>query len=120
MTEHPEPAILTDFLLGKLAPGQARPVIGHLLRGCERCQEEMEPLALAILSAQGSEPALTPEEEAAYDGAISEACRKTLEALREEQATAAKIPGRKGVVIPSPVSEIQRHASGPAPRPASR
>lgn len=117
MTEHPIPATLIDFLLGRLAPGPARAVIVHLLHGCEHCQEVMEPLATAILSGRGFEQTLTQEEESAYDGAISGACRKVLETLREERA---KIPGGVGAAILSRFSETRRRASAPAHRPASR
>lgn len=118
MTEHPIPATLTDFLLGRLAPGPASAVIVHLLHGCERCQEVMEPLATAILSARGFEQAPAQEEEEAYDGAISEACRKVLETLREERA---KTPGGVAAAILFRFSETTpRRASAPAPRPASR
>ncbi|HSN86703.1 MAG TPA: hypothetical protein VL025_08090 [Thermoanaerobaculia bacterium] len=117
MTEHPTPATLTDFLLGRLTPAPASAVITHLLHGCERCQEVMEPLATAILSARGFEQALAPEEEDAYDGAISGACRKVLETLREERA---KTPGRAEAAILSRFSETPRRASAPAPRSASR
>jgi hypothetical protein len=117
MIEHPIPATLTDFLLGRLAPEPAHAVVAHLLHGCERCRKVMEPLALAILSARGFEQAPTQEEENAYDGAISGACRKVLETLREERA---KTPGGIGAAILSRFSETPRHASASAPRPASR
>lgn len=117
MTEHPIPTTLTDFLLGRLAPGPARAVVGHLLHGCEQCQALMEPLATVLLSARGFEPAPTQEEQDAYDGAISEACRKVMETLREERA---KTPGGVGAAILARFSETPRHASAPAPRPASR
>ena len=117
MTEHPIPATLTDFLLGRLAPRPARAVIGHLLQGCEQCQEVMEPLATAILYGRGFEQVPTEEEEVAYDSAISGACRKVLETLREERA---KIPEGVGAAILSRFSESPRRASASAHRPASR
>ena len=118
MTEHPDPAVLTDFLLGRLAPKQTGTVVAHLIPGCGRCQEEMEPLALAILNAEGFERALSPEEEEAYDGAISTACRRVIERLREERE--AKAPRMKGAVILSCFSAIPRRPGAPAPRSASR
>lgn len=117
MTEHPTPTILTDFLLGRLASKPARAVIGHLLHGCVQCRETMEPLAMVILSGRAfgqQEPA--QEEQEAYDGAISGACRKVMETLREERA---RIPA-VGTAILSRFSEAPRRASAPAPRPASR
>jgi hypothetical protein len=118
MTEHPNLTVLTDFLLGTLAPERVGTVVAHLLHGCERCQEEMEPLALAILSAEGFEHALTPEEEEAYDGAISEACRKVIATLREERAEEAR--GEKRAFILARFSESRHRASAPTPRPTSR
>ena len=117
MTDHPSPATLTDFLLGTLAPAQAKTVIVHLLHGCDHCRNSMEPLATAILSARGFGHPPTQEEEAAYDGAISGACRKVLETLQEERA---KIPGGRGAAILSRFWGSPDRASSPAPRPASR
>lgn len=117
MTEHPDPATLTDFLLGTLAPAPAKTVIVHLLHGCEECRDLMEPLATAILSAQGFAQTPTQEEEAAYDGAISGACRKVLETLQEERA---KIPGGREAAILSRFWGSPDRASSPTPRSASR
>ncbi|RPH56123.1 hypothetical protein EHM82_03985 [bacterium] len=60
-------------------------VVVHLLRGCDRCREEMEPAAMAILSSRWPQREPSPEEDAAYDAAISAACRRVLETLRKEK-----------------------------------
>jgi hypothetical protein len=85
MDTHPASATLESFLLSRLSWEEMKNVVVHLLRGCDRCREEMEPTAVAILSARWPEREPTPEEDAAYDAAISEACRRVLETLRKEK-----------------------------------
>jgi hypothetical protein len=85
MNTHPTSATLESFLLGSLSWEEMKNVVVHLLRGCDRCREEMEPTAVAILSARWPEREPPPEEDAAYDAAISEACRRVLETLRKQR-----------------------------------
>lgn len=47
---HPRPGELDRFLLGEMSPGQAAPIISHLLSGCAQCREAMMPLASAVLA----------------------------------------------------------------------
>ncbi|HYO12131.1 MAG TPA: hypothetical protein VE685_02930 [Thermoanaerobaculia bacterium] len=85
MDTHPASVTLESFLLGRLAWDEMKNVVIHLLRGCDRCREEMEPTAMAILSSRWPKRDPSPEEDAAYDAAISEACRRVLETLRKDK-----------------------------------
>jgi hypothetical protein len=89
---HPASTTLSSFLLGTLPWSQTKEVVLHLLRGCERCRQEMEPAAAQILGSRWHEREPTPEEETAYDAAISEACRRVLETLRKDRK---QIPGKQ-------------------------
>lgn len=84
MTGHPERTTLEAFLYGLLPAGQRKDVLLHLLGGCASCRESMEPLAAAMFHPGGYEPELTPEQDSAYDDAISAAFGKAM-ALREEK-----------------------------------
>ena len=88
---HPASTTLSSFLLGTLSWNETRRVVLHLLRGCDRCRREMEPDAAPILGSRWPEREPTPEEEIAYDAAISEACRRVLETLRKDRT---QIPGK--------------------------
>lgn len=46
---HPHPAELERFLLGELQGSNTARVISHLLKGCEDCSRQMEPLASVLL-----------------------------------------------------------------------
>lgn len=85
METHPASAKLESFLLGRLSWSEMKSVVVHLLHGCDRCREEMEPAAMAILSSRWPEREPSLEEDAAYDAAISAACRRVLETLRKEK-----------------------------------
>lgn len=61
MTEgelHPSPLELERFLGGKLSPREATAIVGHLLRGCEVCQERMEPYTQSMF--RPGRPCSTP------------------------------------------------------------
>ncbi|HEX7181228.1 MAG TPA: hypothetical protein VF756_05255 [Thermoanaerobaculia bacterium] len=73
MIGHPNRETLEAFLHGDLPDRETRDVLTHLLRGCTRCREEMEPLATAMFDPGASETELTPELDAAYDEAITSA-----------------------------------------------
>jgi tetratricopeptide (TPR) repeat protein len=85
MTGHPDRATLEAFLYGLLPTGQRKGVLMHLLGGCASCREKMEPLAGAMFHPGGHAAELTPEQDAAYDGAISAAFAKAV-SWREERS----------------------------------
>lgn len=70
---HPSPADLDRFLMGELSSSQAAPVLTHLIRGCETCQQRMQPLASVVLSTSGVEPEPASEVGAEYDFPIFKA-----------------------------------------------
>src|SRR3954468_15414061 len=69
---HPRREALEGLLLSRLPAAEAKATIGHLLGGCERCQEDLSPLATAMFTPDAApEPHLSQPEEDAYDLAIS-------------------------------------------------
>lgn len=86
MTGHPDRATLEAFLYGLLPTGQRKGVLMHLLGGCASCREKMEPLAGAMFHPGGHEMEITPEQDVAYDDAISAAFAKAV-SWREEKAS---------------------------------
>lgn len=64
---HPSPEELDRFLLGEMTPGQAAPVVAHLLRGCVSCHERMAPLASVVFASGPLAPPAIPASEAEYD-----------------------------------------------------
>lgn len=50
MNDHPPRETLEAFLRGPLAPEGSRQVIAHLMAGCVRCRQVIEPLAAAIFA----------------------------------------------------------------------
>jgi tetratricopeptide (TPR) repeat protein len=79
MTDHPSRDALSGFLLGRLAPGETKDVVAHLVRGCERCNEEMSPVIQPMFRPGRDHGPLAPEAESAYDDAVSRACRRAAE-----------------------------------------
>lgn len=63
----PSPQQLDQFLLGDMAPGQAAPVVVHLLRGCAACRQRMAPLASAVFASGPLAPPPAPRSSAEYD-----------------------------------------------------
>lgn len=53
--------------MGELSPRQAAPVLTHLIRGCDACQQRMQPLASALFGAGQTEPASAEGIGAEYD-----------------------------------------------------
>lgn len=86
MTGHPDHETLEAFLYGHLPAGQRKRVLLHLLGGCTSCLESLEPLAGAMFYPGEQEMELTPEQDMAYDAAISAAFGKAI-ALRQELTT---------------------------------
>lgn len=85
MTGHPDRATLEAFLYDRLQASQRNGVLVHLLGGCTSCRETMEPLADAMFHPGELEAELTPEQDVAYDDAISAAFAKAM-SWREQAA----------------------------------
>jgi tetratricopeptide (TPR) repeat protein len=86
---HPRPGELDRFLLGEMSPGQAAPIISHLLSGCAVCREAMMPLASAVLAPEPlpAKPLpLLSESSSEYDVPLL----KAFAAAREYASTAAR------------------------------
>jgi tetratricopeptide (TPR) repeat protein len=71
MNDHPNRAELKLFFYscGELPADRARQIVRHLLRGCESCRAEAEPL-LRVMFGNKRVAELSPSEEASYDSAI--------------------------------------------------
>ena len=96
---HPRREALEGLLLSRLPAAEANDAVGHLLGGCERCQEDLSPLATAMFSPDAApEPHLSEPEEDAYDLAISAAFGKALQRERE-LASDRETARRKGEEI---------------------
>jgi tetratricopeptide (TPR) repeat protein len=86
---HPRRETLEGFLLSRLPASEAKALVSHLLGGCERCQDEMSPLATSMFTPDTApEPRLSTQEEDAYDLAISAAFTKAL--ARDQALTAGR------------------------------
>ncbi len=86
---HPRREALEGFLLSRLPASEAKALVSHLLGGCERCQDEMSPLATSMFTPDTApEPRLSASEENAYDLAISAAFTKAL--ARDQALTAGR------------------------------
>src|SRR4029078_3051377 len=88
---HPSAAELESSLLGELSPQRAAPVIAHLMRGCDRCREQMAPLASLVLAAGRRVPEAAPRDGAAYDFPLfkaSSAARRYAGSLAREGSAA--------------------------------
>ncbi|MBW8874599.1 MAG: hypothetical protein JF614_06515 [Acidobacteria bacterium] len=95
MSEHPHSETLEGFLLNHLPARGAKATVAHLLSGCDRCRQDLSPLATAMFRpGAGPEPQLSAEEDAAYDHSISAAFAKALETERslgaEREVAAAR------------------------------
>jgi tetratricopeptide (TPR) repeat protein len=96
---HPRREALEGLLLSRLPAAETKAAVGHLLGGCERCQEDLSPLAMAMFNPDAApEPPLSQPEEDAYDLAISAAFGKALQRERE-LASDREIARRKGEEI---------------------
>ncbi len=96
---HPRREALEGLLLSRLPAAEAKDTIGHLLGGCERCQEDLSPLATAMFTPDAApEPHLSEPEVDAYDLAISAAFNKALQRERE-LASDREMARRKGEEI---------------------
>ncbi len=107
---HPSAAELESFLLGEMSSRQAAPVIAHLIRGCDRCRQQMTPLASVVLSADRTAPAPAQSDGAEYDFPLFKAfsaARHYAGALaRETEADGSRNPFPREV--PSPATRQVR------------
>lgn len=70
---HPSPTELERFLLGEMSAREAAPVLVHLMHGCDRCRERMEPIT-TVMFTPGRKPPVPPREaEEEYDEVLSKA-----------------------------------------------
>lgn len=100
---HPSAAELERFLLGDMTPREAAPVLVHLMHGCARCRERMEPIT-AVMFTPGRKPPLPSHEtEEEYDAILS----KAFATVRRHAAVLAQETG------PAPAREAP--AAPPAP-----
>src|SRR3954465_2917091 len=91
---HPRREALEGLLLSRLPAAEAKAAVGHLLGGCERCQEDLSPLATAMFTPDAApEPHLSKPEEEPYDRATSAAFSKALQ--RERELTSARETARR-------------------------
>lgn len=89
MADHPTPEVLNRWLEGRLAPGEVRSVVAHLLGGCASCQAVLAGRAFAFTEEEPPEaPLLTADApEDAYDLAL----RRAAERIRRHGVRALKI-----------------------------
>lgn len=95
---HPSPAELDRFLLGEMSPGEAAPVLAHLIRGCQHCQKRMEPLASVMLGTGQNIPEPPVEAGAEYDFPLFKAFATARQYA--ESRTQAKADKRLATVVP--------------------
>jgi tetratricopeptide (TPR) repeat protein len=80
MSEHPRRETLEGFLLNRLPSSEVGDTVVHLLGGCDRCRDELSPLATAMFAPDAAaDSQLTIAEEDSYERAISAAFAKALE-----------------------------------------
>ena len=90
MTDHPSPSVLARFVKGTASPAEARSVVSHLLRGCDRCRAGISPGAQAVLTDWKAEPetaGVAAAAEAEYELPI----KRAVDSLLRHGADAAKI-----------------------------
>ena len=74
MSEHPRRDTLESLLLGRLPNRDVKSTVAHLLGDCDRCREDVSPLATAMFTPDTQpELRLSAEEDAAYDRCIEAA-----------------------------------------------
>lgn len=85
MIDHPTPAELEAFVWDRGPAGGARKVMVHLVQ-CETCLATVAPHLLAIFG-RGEPPArvLSPQEDAAYEGALDRAFAAAVQEARQLQ-----------------------------------
>ena len=89
---HPDPGVLERFVLGQLSAPEMRETARHLLAGCPLCQEVTaslwEPVDVCEVP-----PALTAEEDAAYDAVLDRVFEKVVAA--ESRLAGERAAGRR-------------------------
>lgn len=89
MADHPTPEVLNLWLEGRLAPGEVRSLVAHLLGGCASCQAV---LAGRTFLFTGEEPPEAPVlEDGAPEDAYDLALRRAAERIRRHGVRALKI-----------------------------
>lgn len=89
MADHPTPEVLNRWLEGRLAPGEVRPLVAHLLGGCASCQAVLGERAFVFTEEEPPEAPLLEDDapEDAYDLAL----RRAAERIRRHGVRALKI-----------------------------
>lgn len=79
MSQHPSRETLEGLLRSSLPARDVKATVEHLLGRCDRCKDEMTPLATVMFKPDSApEPELTAEEDAAYESSISAAFDRAL------------------------------------------
>jgi len=116
---HPSAAELEVFLLGEMPPNQAAPVIAHLVRGCDRCRQQMAPLASMLFTAGRGAPKIQEGDGTQYDfvlfKAFSSARRFAATLAREHGEGERGEPRQFLKEVPAP-DGAPPHARGPRQR----
>ncbi|HSF41849.1 MAG TPA: hypothetical protein VLT87_18755 [Thermoanaerobaculia bacterium] len=95
---HPSPTDLERFLLGEMNAREAAPVLVHLMRGCDRCRERMEPITTVMFTPGRKAPLPSQVAEEEYDEVLS----KAFAAVRQHAAVLGKNPAEAVSFPPSP------------------
>lgn len=99
--DHPSPTDLERFLLGEMSAREAAPVLVHLMHGCDRCRERMEPITTVMFTPGRKPPVPTREAEDEYDEVLS----KAFAVVRQHAAVLGKdqpLPATETAPAPSP------------------
>lgn len=99
--QHPSPIDLERFLLGEMSAREAAPVLVHLMHGCDRCRERMEPITTVMFTPGRKPPVPTREAEEEYDEVLS----KAFAVVRQHAAVLGKgqpLPAAETAPAPSP------------------
>lgn len=97
---HPSLTELERFLLGEMNAREAAPVLVHLMHGCDRCRERMEPITTVMFTPGRKAPVPTREAEEEYDEVLS----KAFDVVRQHAAVLGKgePPAEESAPAPSP------------------
>jgi tetratricopeptide (TPR) repeat protein len=73
VSDHPSPEELHGLWRGGISADQARSVVRHLIRGCDRCRAELSPYLGALFGPDLKRKSSTAEDWDAYDAALDRA-----------------------------------------------
>jgi len=110
-SEHPSLAELNQFLRGELSPQNAATVVAHLLIGCQRCSQQMAPLAALVLLPHAAPPEAPSGSHSEYDFPIFRAfakARRYAAILEQERSEAARDTFPRSIPPPTPLTSSQR------------